>query len=172
MLIQTGLGLQELAKNTKHDWKKFTAKRSNPICEANARDEIWKGSSDLIFYTYDEIQNFRGTAFIELQFCRTPADTDIKDLVAVDSIENGRRDSLYVTDADRFYSEYGKYFDCGVYNNLEQGSVDIYGINYYASSVIDTVTAGICSDRPLDYERLLCWLEASEEYNGIYILGI
>lgn len=126
----------------------------------------------LIFYTYEEKRELQGSAFIELQFCKAPVDADIKDLVSVDSIEHGRKDSLYVGDADRFYREYGKYFDCGVYNNLKQGAVDIYGINYYAPLVTDTVTAGICRDRPLDYKRLLHWLESSEQYNGFYILGI
>lgn len=125
-----------------------------------------------IFYTYEEKRELQGSAFIELQFCRASAGTDIKKLVAVDSIEHGRRDSLYVSDTDRFYREYSKYFDCGVYNNLEQGAVDIYCINYYAPLVTDTVTAGICNDRPLDYEKLLHWLEVSEQYNGFYILGI
>lgn len=125
-----------------------------------------------LFYTYENKSVLQDPAFIELQFCRASAGTDIKDLVSVDSIENGRNDSLYVIDVDGFYSEYGKYFDCGVYNNLEQGSIDIYGINYYTSSVTDTVTAGIGSDRPLDCERLLCWLEASKQYNGFYVLGI
>ena len=126
----------------------------------------------MIFYTYEEKCMLQGSAFIELQFCRTPAGTDIRELVAVDSIENGRNDSLYVSDADRFYREYGKYFDCGVYNNLKQGAVDIYGINYYIPSVTDIVADGIRRDRPLDYERLLRWLEASRQYNGFYILGI
>ena len=126
----------------------------------------------LIFYTYEEKCMLQGSAFIELQFCRASAGTDIRELVAVDSIENGREESLYVSDADRFYREYGKYFDCGVYNNLKQGAVDIYGINYYAPLVTDIVTDCICRDRPFDYERLLRWLEASKQYNGFYILGI
>ena len=125
-----------------------------------------------IFYTYEEKCVLQSSAFIELQFCIAPADTDIKDLVAVDSIEHCRKDSLYVTDSDMFCGEYGKYFDYGIYNNLKQGAVDIYGINYYVPSVTDTVIAGICNDRPLDYERLLHWLEASKQYNGFYILGI
>lgn len=126
----------------------------------------------LIFYTYEERCALQGSAFIELQLCKAPVDADIKELVAVDSIEHGRKDSLYVSDTDRFYREYGKYFDCGVYNNLKQGAVDIYGINYYAPLVTDTVTAGIRRDSPLDYERLLHWLESSKQYNGFYILGI
>ena len=126
----------------------------------------------MIFYTYEEKCALQGSAYIELQFCRASADTDIKELVAVDSIENGRKDSLYVSDADRFYIEYGKYFDCGIYNNLKQGAVDIYGINYYAPSVTNTVIDGIRIDSPLDYEKILRWLEASKQYNGFYILGI
>lgn len=126
----------------------------------------------MIFYTYEEKCALQGSAFIELQFCRALADTDIKELVAVDSIENGRKDSLYVSDADRFYIEYGKYFDCGIYNSLKQGAVDIYGINYYAPSVTNTVIDGIRIDSPLDYEKILRWLEASKQYNGFYILGI
>ena len=46
----------------------------------------------MIFYTYEEKCALQGSAYIELQFCRASADTDIKELVAVDSIENGRKD--------------------------------------------------------------------------------
>ncbi len=130
-----------------------------------------KETNRKIFYIQNEMKNI-GSAFIELQFCKAPAGTELKELVKVDNIENGRSDSLYVMDADRFYSEYGKYFGCGVYNNLKQGTVDIYGINYYTPSVVDTVISGICSGRPLDYERLLCWLEMSKQYNGFYVLGM
>ena len=126
----------------------------------------------MIFYTYEEKCALQGSAFIELQFCRAPADTDIKELVAVDSIENGRKDSLYVSDADRFYIEYGKYFDCGIYNSLKQGAVDIYGINYYAPALIDPISEKLNKEKPEEYEALAAWLSQAKAHNGFYIFGI
>lgn len=101
---------------------------------------------------------FKAQHLLNCSFAGHLQDTDIKELVAVDSIENGRKDSLYVSDADRFYIEYGKYFDCGIYNSLKQGAVDIYGINYYAPSVTNTVIDGIRIDSPLVTRRFCAGL--------------
>lgn len=125
------------------------------------------------FATQEERRNYGGSAFIEIQFCNMPAQTSTKELVAVGSIQNWKTDSLYVyiDDDNAFYQEYSRIFDCGTYNNLKTGPVDIYGINYYAPSLIDSIIERLDKERPVDYEVIIEWLIKSKSYNGFYILG-
>lgn len=129
----------------------------------------------MLFYTFESQQQRRklgGSAFIEMQFCRLPLGTATEDIVAVGNIENWRDDSLYIKDDDTFYREYSRIFAGGVYNNLQHGVVDIYGINYYSAELTDHIIKRITEDKPADHMKLLKWLEASKAYNGFYILGI
>ena len=91
---------------------------------------------------------------------------------AVGSINNWQNDSLYIDNDNAFFQEYNNIFNCGIYNNLKSGTVDIYGINYYAPSVTDTIIEKLHKDKPADYEVLIEWLTESKEYNGFYIFGI
>lgn len=125
-----------------------------------------------IFKSQEERQTFGGSAFIEIQFCKLPVGTPTKKLVAVGSINNWQNDSLYIDNDNAFFQEYNNIFNCGIYNNLKSGTVDIYGINYYAPSVTDTIIEKLHKDKPADYEVLIEWLTESKEYNGFYILGI
>ncbi len=93
-------------------------------------------------------------------------------LVAVSSIKYWADDSLYIGDENLFYQEYSPVFNCGTYNNLKSGTVDIYGINYYAPYAVDSVIERIYEDKPTDYITLLDWLNNSKKYNGFYILGL
>ena len=113
-----------------------------------------------------------GSCFVELQFCRMPPGTPVRRLVDVDSIRNWMDDSLYVDDETALYREYGRFFTGGVYNNLRRGPVDLYGINYYESAMIDPLMERLRREQPLEYETLLGWLERAKDYNGFYILGI
>lgn len=129
----------------------------------------------MLFHTFnsqEERRNYGGSAFIEIQFCKLPVKTTITKLVAVDSITNWQNDSLYINDESAFYREYSNIFDCGTYNNLKCGTVDIYGINYYAPSLTDSIIGKLCKNKPTDYEKLMEWLIKSKIYNGFYILGI
>ena len=129
----------------------------------------------VLFYTFnsqEERRNYGGSAFIEMQFCKLSAATTINQLVAVDSLRHWQNDSLYINDECAFYREYSSIFDCGTYSNMDYGTVDIYGINYYALSSTDSIIQRLCKDKPADYEKLLEWLIESERYNGFYILGI
>ena len=129
----------------------------------------------MLFHTFnsqDERRRYGGSAFIEMQFCPLPAGTAIKELVAVDNIKNWQNDSLYIDDENAFYEEYSSIFDCGVYNNLQCGTVDIYGINYYSPVVTDIIIEKVLKDKPQDSEPLLKWLHKAKEYNGFYILGL
>lgn len=125
-----------------------------------------------VFGSQKERKRFGGSVFIEIQFCKMPYGTQPKKLVAVDSIAHWQNDSLFVDDEDAFYQEYSQIFDCGIYSNLKSGTVDIYGINYYAPSYVDPIIAKLQKDKPSDHQTLIEWLTRAKAYNGFYILGI
>lgn len=129
----------------------------------------------MLFHTFRSQAERRrqgGSCFVELQFCRMPPGTPVRRLVDVDSIRNWMDDSLYVDDETALYREYGRFFTGGVYNNLRRGPVDLYGINYYESAMIDPLMERLRREQPPEYETLLGWLERAKDYNGFYILGI
>ena len=129
----------------------------------------------MLFHTFlsqSERRDFGGSAFIEIQFCKLPVRSSITSIVDVSSIKNWQNDSLYVSDENAFYQEYGHIFDCGTYNNLETGPVDLNGINYYPASLTDTIIERMCESKPADYTVLVDWLERAKGYNGFYILGV
>lgn len=127
-----------------------------------------------VFGSQGERRAFGGSAFMELLFCRLPIGTRAKKLVATRSIKGWQDDSLYVSDddIDLFYREYGHIFNSGVYGNLKSGTVDIFGVNYYAPHLIDSIIESTFQCKPTDYEILIRWLNKAKEYNGFYILGI
>ena len=125
-----------------------------------------------IFCSQDERRNFGGSAFIEVQFCKLPADMKLKRIVADGSIKNWQNDSLYIDDVDLFYKEYSGILNCGWYNNLKAGVVDVFGINYYTSDQIDSIIQRLAIEKPIDYELFTNWLMKAKTYNGFYILGI
>lgn len=125
-----------------------------------------------IFSNQEERRNHSGSAFIEIQFCKLPEDCHIKKILESDSIKHWQNDSLYVSDESAFYKEYSQIFNCGVYNNLQRGTVDIYGVNYYEPFIINDITERLNEYKPTGYEVLTSWLEKAKEYNGFYILGI
>ena len=124
------------------------------------------------FTSQEERREYGGSAFIEFQFCKLPFSTSIERIVAVDSIENWKNDSLYVNDENLFYERYSHIFTDGIYNNLQTGVVDIYGINYYSPSLAKDIMERIISEKTRDYEELVAWMEEAIAYNGFYILGI
>ena len=63
----------------------------------------------LVFNSQEERREYGGSAFIEMQFCRLPAGTKIKDIVAVRSINNWQNDSLYINDEDVFSKNTARY---------------------------------------------------------------
>jgi len=129
----------------------------------------------MLFHTFksqEERRDFGGSWFIEMQFCKLPSGTKPKKIIAVDSINHWQSDSLYINDEKAFYQQYSHIFNRGIYNNLKSGPVDIYGINYYAPSLVDSIIEKLNNDKPDDCEALIEWLIASKEYNGFYILGI
>ena len=126
----------------------------------------------LKFSSQDERRAYGGSAFIELQFCKLPPATPIKKIIAVNSIEDWKNDSLYVNDENSFYETYSHIFVDGIYHNLQTGVVDIYGINYYNPSLTESIIERVISEKPADYEALVAWIEEAKLHNGFYILGI
>lgn len=131
----------------------------------------------MLFHTFssqEERRKLGGSDFFEIQFCRMPQKTKTKIITAVDSINHWLDDSLYVSgdDANTFLQEYDGILNCGIYNNLETGTIDPYGINYYDSDLIDPIIAKLLDRRPTDYEKLVEWLNTAKKYNGFYILGV
>lgn len=103
-----------------------------------------------------------------------PYGTKTKKLVAINSVKHWQNDSLYihVNDEHTFHQEYSSIFTCGIYNNLKSGTVDIFGINYYAPDLVDSIITKLHKDKPLEYITLVEWLTKAKEYNGFYILGV
>lgn len=110
----------------------------------------------------------------EMQYCKFKTGTSLKKLVGINSINNWQNDSfyIYVDDIDAFYCEYKEIFAHGLYNNDQFGVVDIYGINYYSQDEVLKIRDRIASKKPVEYEKLLEWLDNGLHYNGIFILGI
>lgn len=130
-----------------------------------------------MFYSFasqTERRKFGGSDFVEIQFCKMPLKTKIETVVAVDSITYWLDDSLYVSgdDANAFLKEYSCIFDCGIYNNLEIGMVDLWGINYYRPELTETIITRLLAVKPTDYEKLLEWMDTAKKHNGFYILGV
>lgn len=95
-------------------------------------------------------------------------------IVAVDSIRHWLDDSLYVSgnDGNAFWKEYNGIFAHGIYSNLETGTIDLCGINYYGPDLVSTIIANLTEIKPIDYEKLVEWLNTAKKYNGFYILGV
>lgn len=130
-----------------------------------------------IFYKFnsqDERRNFGGSAFIEIQYCELKPSFKINKIVSVNKIKHWNNKSLYISidDIDEFLILYNEIFENGVYNNLKEGPIDKYGINYYSNEKVETIKNKLKIIKPKDFEILLKWLECDKNYNGIYILGI
>lgn len=126
------------------------------------------------FFSQNERRRFGGSDFIELQYCRLKRGTEIRKIVSVNSIDNWKDDSLYISgnDVDVFLSSYGEIFNGGIYNNGKCGFVDLCGINYYSKEQTAFMIEVLKDKKPMDFQILLQWLENSHVYNGFYVLGV
>ncbi|MBR6951437.1 MAG: hypothetical protein IKH56_06870 [Oscillospiraceae bacterium] len=126
------------------------------------------------FSSNEERRAYGGSAFVELQFCNLPSGTRLKKIVSIRAINHWKDDSIYihVDDMDLFYQNYSHVFDCGTYNNLKTGLVDLCGINYYTPEQIEFLLGMILDKKPSDYEVLVDWLNRAKAFNGFYVLGV
>lgn len=128
-----------------------------------------------IFFTFssqEERRAFGGSCFLELQCCRMPKGTSVRDILSNDDIRHWQNDSLYIPDENAFFDAYSGIFTGGVYHNLQTGVVDVCGFNYYDPELTKTIRRRLAEEKPLDYERLLDWLEQTETSNGFYLFGL
>lgn len=128
----------------------------------------------LKFHSDAQRRAFGGSAFLEIQYCSLPAGSSARKTVSVDSIHNWNLSSLYISaeDMDDFYAQYKDILHNGLYNNLREGVVDLYGINYYSEEKTRAIIAELHARRPKGYETLLAWLRENPYNNGFYVLGI
>lgn len=129
----------------------------------------------VLFYLFNSQEERRkngGSAFIEMQFCKLPPETTTEKIVSPNCIKHWQNDSLYINDETLFYQEYRHIFNCGTYSSLENGDVDLFGINYYAPCMIDAILAKLQKNNFLDSKTLIAWLTKAKQYNGLYILGL
>ena len=127
-----------------------------------------------LFQSQSERRNFGGSDFIEIQYCRMPQESTICEIVNLDHIEHWKNDSLYVygDDTDIFYQNYESILTGGIYNNLESGPVDLFGINFYSHEQVPLILERIKTERPKDYKIFQDWLGEGKQYIGFYVLGV
>ncbi len=89
-----------------------------------------------------------------------PRKTSVKKTLISRHIRHWKTDSLYIyaDDIDTFFRKYGSIFDCGIYNNMKTGTVDLFGINYYTPIMTEAVIEKFDKEKPEDYEVLAAWL--------------
>lgn len=130
-----------------------------------------------MFHKFNNVEDrsvFRGPAYIEIQYCRLKQGTKLKKLVAVNSIKLYQDDSLYLhsSSLNDFMYNYSSIFGKGTYNNLHNGFIDPFGINYYSLEDITKIREKLMLNKPVEYQTLLKWLDNGSDFNGVYILGI
>ncbi len=126
----------------------------------------------LKFSCDEERRAYGGSCFIEIQYCRLPKKCCVKEIVDA-KISHWDYSSLFVFyDGDGFLENYGDIFKNGVYNNLEEGVIDPFGINYFSPEKVSEIIWRLKEKKPCGFEVLLKWLESGLEHNGIYVLGV
>ncbi len=127
----------------------------------------------LKFSSSKERRKAGGSCFVELQYCALPSSTPDQALVAVEAIHHWDLTSLYVHGDDhRFFAAYRDIFTNGLYNDLREGVVDLWGINYFDPAKTARILTLLKERRPCDWEALYDWLQQNPYSNGFYILGV
>ena len=126
------------------------------------------------FNSQEERRKCGGSDYIELQYCRFPVGTETKKIISVNRIRHWENDSLYVygEDSPLFYASYGTIITGGIYNNMRQGSMDLYGINFYSHQQAQQIIQRLVAQTPPDYQPLLHWLQSGTNCIGFYLLGV
>ncbi len=131
----------------------------------------------MIFHRFFDQQERRerfGGDCLEFQHCKLPQGTDIKTLVAVDSIKHWQDESIYLSgdDWNLFIEHYGDIITGGTYANGECGPLDLCGINYFTAEQRSEIIHLLEEKQPLDCKALLLWLQEAADSNGFYVLGL
>ena len=126
------------------------------------------------FHSQAERREFGGSDFVEIQYCRFPKGTSLREVVSIDAIKHWKDDSLYIfgDDLDLFYQNYGDIITGGVYNNGERGPMDLYGINFYSREQTNEIMERLAEEKPPEHQILCRWLQAGEQHLGFYLLGV
>ncbi len=126
------------------------------------------------FHSQAERRKFGGSDFVEIQYCRFPKGTSLREVVSIDAIKHWKDDSLYIfgDDLDLFYQNYGDIITGGVYNNGERGPMDLYGINFYSREQTSEIMERLAEEKPPEHQILCRWLQAGEQHLGFYLLGV
>lgn len=126
------------------------------------------------FGSQEERRAFGGSCFIELGYCKLPQSAGIKRIVSVEAVPRWEDDSLYVhgDDMDGFFAQYGRILDGAIYNSMESGPPDLFGINYYPRERLRAITEDIEREKPRDFQIILDWLKKADRYTGFYVLGV
>ena len=126
------------------------------------------------FHSQAERRKFGSSDFVEIQYCRFPKGTSLREVVSIDAIKHWKDDSLYIfgDDLDLFYQNYGDIITGGVYNNGERGPMDLYGINFYSREQTNEIMERLAEEKPPEHQILCRWLQAGEQHLGFYLLGV
>ncbi len=124
----------------------------------------------LKFQTQEDRRAYRGSDFVEIQYCHFPVGTPEKKIVNV--ISHWALTSSYVEDENEFYTKYKDILGDGLYNNLKYGRVDLCGINYYSPEKAQRIMSSLNKHKPKGYEVFLKWLSNAPFNNSFYILGL
>lgn len=126
----------------------------------------------LQFRSQEERQAYTDACCMEMQVCKYPRGTALREIMDFDRMDFWKNDSLYICDIAEFVRVYGNYTVHGIYDNGERGAVDVYGPNYYPPETVTQMIEQIAADKPAEYETMLRFLQEAETQNGFYILGI
>ena len=128
------------------------------------------------FSSQDERREFGGGDFLEFTFCKLRRGTSIKKIISDSEIASLHWScaSVYLCgeDWEVFRDAYGEIITGGTYANLETGSLDCCGINYFSPEQMKQIMKKIREEKPKDCQMLLNWLEQGTRYNGFYVLGL
>ena len=126
----------------------------------------------LKFDMQESRRKYGGSCFIELQFCKLPSGTKIKQIL--EGSDHWKDDSLYVYDDQQgdFYIKYKDVIGYGIHPNMSEGYFDTWGVTYYGPNQIGDIKERLKEHKPEEYEVLLEWLIEAEKYNGFYVLGV
>lgn len=122
----------------------------------------------------DFLEKGKNTDYIEIQICMADVNTSPYELVNIKNIHFGLSSSIYIDfkNYEQFFQKYNIYFNNALHANLEENELDPYGINYFSVDKTIHIIDKIKNDKPLEYDKIINFLNKAKDNNGFYILGI